>query len=73
MTKIATNFKENVNRVLVERGMTRSELSRKSGIDQPSLATLLNGDREIRSDTMEKICVALDCHIMELLAEPAHV
>ncbi len=73
VTKIARVFKENVIRLLDEKKMSRSELSRLSGIDQPSLTTLLNHDREIRSDTMEKICTALECEIIELLVEPSHV
>ena len=72
VTRIATLFKENVIRLLTEKGMSRSELSRLSGIDQPSLTTLLNGDREVRSDTMEKICLALKCDVIDLLADGVH-
>jgi transcriptional regulator with XRE-family HTH domain len=45
------------------RGMTQQELAKKSGITQASISSFEAGTHEIRTDTLRKICKALDVEI----------
>ncbi len=59
----------NLDRVLVERGMTLTELSERVGISLPNLSILkTNKARAIRFSTLEAICRELECQPGDLLA-----
>ncbi len=48
--------------------MKMLDLSRKTGIDKNTISNLYHGKvAGIRFDTLEKICVALNCQVGELL------
>ena len=74
MSDLATEVKGTILRLIAEQGISKSELSRRTGIHQPTLAKLLNGEGEIQTDTIQRIGDALGVkfRIVELVAEHAH-
>lgn len=72
MSDLARVIRDNINRTLAEQGVSKKELSRRTGISQGSIVTLLNGDREIQTDTIQKIADALGVKSTELAVEHEH-
>lgn len=72
MSEFARTVKTNILRVLEDQGVSKNELSRRTGISQPSIVTLLNGEREIQTDTIQKIADALGVKVAELVLEHEH-
>jgi putative transcriptional regulator len=61
-------IKIHLGRLLGERKMKMSELSRKTGISKNALSDLYYEKvKAIRFDTIEKICKALECTVGELI------
>ena len=61
-------MKIHLGRLLGERKMKMSELSRKTGISKNALSLLYHEKSNgVRFDTLEKICRELDCKIDELI------
>ena len=61
-------IKLNLDRVMLERKMTLTELADKVGITLANLSVLkTNKARAIRFSTLEALCVALQCQPGELL------
>lgn len=59
----------NLDRVLLDRGMTLTELSERVGISLPNLSILkTNKARAIRFSTLDAICRELECQPGDLLA-----
>jgi putative transcriptional regulator len=59
----------NLDRVLLDRGMTLTELSERVGVSLPNLSILkTNKARAIRFSTLEAICQELECQPSDLLA-----
>lgn len=57
-----------LDELLVERGMTLTELSARVGVSIVNLSVLKNDRaRAIRYSTLRAICDALDCEVGELL------
>ncbi len=57
-----------LGRLLGERKMKMSELSRKTGISPNTLSDIYNEKvTMIRFDTLKKICAALQCTVGELI------
>lgn len=63
----------NVDVMLAKRKMSVTELSEKVGITMANISILKNGKaKAIKLDTLNKICIALDCQpgdILEFLPE----
>lgn len=58
----------NIDRLLVERGMSVQSLSEAVGITPANIAVLKNGRaRAIRFSTLEALCAALDCQPGDVL------
>lgn len=58
-----------LDELLLERGMTLTELSHRVGITLANLSVLKSGRaRAVRFSTLEAICDALDCQPGDLLA-----
>jgi putative transcriptional regulator len=58
----------NLDRILLDRGMTLSELADRIGIALPNLSILkTNKARAIRFSTLAAICRELDCQPGDLL------
>lgn len=72
MSDFAKTIKLNILRVLAEQSISKNELSRRTGISQGSMVALLNGDREIQTNTVQKIADALGVRVSELAAEHEH-
>ncbi len=66
----------NIDRLLVERGLTLTELADRVGLTLANLSVLKNGRaRAIRFSTLTALCTVLDCQPGDLLTmdpgEPA--
>lgn len=58
-----------LDRVLLARGMTLTELSERAGVTIVNLSILKNGHaRAIRFSTLTKLCQVLDCQPGDLLS-----
>jgi putative transcriptional regulator len=58
-----------LDRLLVERGITLTELSDRVGVTLANLSVLKNGHaRAIRFSTLTALCEALDCQPGDLLS-----
>ena len=58
----------NLDVMLAKRKMTLTELSERVGITMANLSILKTGKaRAIRFETLDKLCVVLDCQPAELL------
>ena len=56
-----------INEILEERNLTQYWLGKQTGISQNNMLKICNGEtKNIRFDTIEKICKALDCSINDL-------
>ena len=57
-----------LDRVLVDRGMTHTELAERAGVTVVNLSVLKNGRaRAVRFSTLSAICDVLDCQPGDLL------
>jgi DNA-binding Xre family transcriptional regulator len=72
VSELARTVKENILRILAEQGVSKNELSRRTGIDQSALVKVLNGDRELQTDTIQKIADALSVRSSDLIVEHEH-
>ena len=56
-----------INKILEERNLTPYWLGKQTGISQNNMLKICNGEtKNIRFDTIEKICKVLDCSINDL-------
>ncbi|MBQ4523448.1 MAG: helix-turn-helix transcriptional regulator [Lachnospiraceae bacterium] len=56
-----------INEILEQQGRTPYWLGKQTGISQNNIGKICNGETStIRFDTLEKICIALDCSINDL-------
>lgn len=67
----------NLDRLLVERRMSMTELATRIDLTLANLSILKTGKaRAIRFSTLDAICAALDCQpgdILEFITEPARL
>lgn len=70
MSNLAAAVKAELIRVMAEEGVSQNELSRRTGIHQTSISSLLRGDREIQTDTIEKLASHLGMQA-RIVFEPA--
>ncbi|AUS68875.1 helix-turn-helix domain-containing protein [Lactococcus lactis] len=62
------SIKVHIDRMLVEREMSVTELSERVGITMANISILKNGKaKAIRFSTLEEICKALDCQPKDIL------
>ena len=73
VSNLARIFRENVNRILAEKQISRNELARLTGMHQPTVVKMLNGENEIQTNTIERIAAALEVDAIELMQEVASV
>lgn len=69
MSDFARTVKTNIRRMLEEQSVTIGELSRRTGIARPAISAMLNGEREIQTDTIQKIADAMGVKVAELVLE----
>lgn len=61
-------IKVNIDRMLVDRQMSVTELAEQVGITMANISVLKNGKaKAIRFSTLEALCKALDCQPNDLL------
>ncbi|MDQ7189519.1 helix-turn-helix transcriptional regulator [Lactococcus lactis] len=61
-------IKVHIDRILVERQMSVTELSEKVGITMANISVLKNGKaKAIRFSTLENLCKVLNCQPGDLL------
>ena len=61
-------IKVHIDRILVERQMSVTELSEKVGITMANISVLKNGKaKAIRFSTLESLCEVLNCQPGDLL------
>ena len=53
-------------KMLIDKGMKKSDLKEKAGISSASLAKLGKGDN-ITTDVLLRICEVMDCRIEDIL------
>ena len=53
-------------KLLIDKGWTKSELRKKTGISTSTIAKLGKGEN-ITTDVLLKICIALDCGIEAII------
>lgn len=53
-------------KLLIDKGMTRTQLRQKSGISTVSLAKL-GKDESVTTDILLKVCNALNCDISDIM------
>lgn len=53
-------------KLMIDRKMSNAELAAESGVSL-NIITRLKRDQYIAMDTIEKICVALDCKVDDIL------
>lgn len=58
----------NLESLIRDRGISVSELARRSGLNRPNLYDpLYNRSEKVALKTLDKLCGALDCEISDLL------
>lgn len=63
-------IKVHIDRILVERQMSVTELSEKVGITMANISVLKNGKaKAIRFSTLESLCKVLNCQPGDLLED----
>lgn len=61
-------IKIHLSRIMGEKRMKVSELSRLTGLNRIGLQKLYNEETSsISFDTLEKVCTALDCEVADLI------
>ena len=53
-------------KLLIDRDMKKKDLCAKAGIS-PSSITKMGKNGHVRTDTLEKICMALECNLNDIL------
>lgn len=74
MSDLAKSVREEITRLLSESDppISRSELSRRLKVSQPTIVEMLNGDGEIKTSTLENIAKALGFSVQVHFVRPAH-
>jgi transcriptional regulator with XRE-family HTH domain len=64
-------FPENLKRMRITKGLTQQELSVKSGIASQKISNYENADKDYMPsvENIKKICMALDCSILDLIED----
>ncbi|APQ97729.1 helix-turn-helix domain-containing protein [Clostridium botulinum] len=58
----------NLDKLLEQKGKTKYWLSKKTGIDNNTLGKIYkNESKQIKLETLEKICDTLECDIQDIL------
>ncbi len=67
---LAENFAQNLRETLIRRGVSQSELSRRSGVTNAAISNILSGKMEPSLTMCEKLAAALDIRADLALVEP---
>lgn len=64
------NFRANLRKEMTQRGLSQSELSRRSGVRQATISEALAGVREPSFETIEALARVLDVNAAQFFLEP---
>ena len=64
-----TNFRRNLARAMEDRGISQSELSRRSGIHVTTISRIIHGHLEPSVTTAEKLAAAAEMTAEKLFSE----
>lgn len=53
-------------KILIDKGMNKSDLREKTGLSQATIAKLVNGEN-VNTEVLERICKVLQCEIGEIV------
>ena len=53
-------------KLLIDRNITKNELHELTGVSKSTLAKLSNGEN-VNTDVLERICIALNCDISDIV------
>lgn len=53
-------------KLLIDEGLNKSELCKKTGISRSTMSKLNNGDN-VNTDILVRICIALKCDISDIV------
>lgn len=53
-------------KLLIDKGLKKSELSKLTGISQSTIAKIAKGEN-VNTDILERICLALKCEIGDIV------
>jgi transcriptional regulator with XRE-family HTH domain len=65
--KLKEIFSNNVRKYRIEQNLSQEELAEKAGLHRTYIGSVERGERNITINVMEKICIALNIPIIDLL------
>ena len=68
-SRLAILFSDNLRDALERKGISQKQLASMADVSENGISKILGGTRQIRFDTLEAICVALDVTPSELFGE----
>lgn len=66
-------FRERLAELLIEQGVSMSELARRIGTAQPNISRIIHGQEKVTLERAERIAKALGVSLVEILEEPQKV
>lgn len=66
---LADLFVENLRRLMEARGWSQKDLSEMSGVSENGVSRIMTGTTQVRFDTVEAICKALDIPAWKLFID----
>ncbi|SEB20876.1 helix-turn-helix domain-containing protein [Paenibacillus sp. 276b] len=67
MTKLRNSVGERIRAIRKAKGLTQQQLAELSGLDDAYVGSLERGERNFSIDTLEKIVVALNVPVQDLI------
>lgn len=67
--RLATLFSDNLREALDRKGISQKQLANMADVSENGISKILGGTRQIRFDTLEAICNALEITPSELFIE----
>ena len=53
-------------KLLIDKGMNKTDLKNLTGLSQSTIAKLTNGEN-VNTDVLERICKALNCNVCDIV------
>ena len=58
-TELQQQISSNILKILREKGLSQAELSRRTELDPASLSKIINGEAQLKVNTLSKIATSL--------------
>jgi DNA-binding Xre family transcriptional regulator len=59
----SSTISESLRGIIRASGMTAYALGKKAAVDPAVIARFVSGERDLRLETVDKLCAALDCEL----------